>query len=319
MSDFFKKHTRKALWILCLGSIAINVVAFAHAYKFTHFSQGNSVRTDPKELSLSNKLKILFTGIDNPKPKGKTMPQRDYKVVELNHPNVISAWHVKVPEAKGTVILFHGYAGEKSSLVGRAKVFNDLGYNAFLVDFLGSGTSSGYSTSVGYKEADQVKLCYDYLIDAGERNILLFGTSMGAAAILKAVNDFNLAPSAMMLECPFGSLYKTVCARFYLMGIPAIPMAGLLTFWGGVQHGYWAFSHNPSTYAKSVRAPVLLLFGEQDDRVTRAEINLIYSNLRGYKIMKTYPEEGHNFFTPANARAWQSDVTEFLLTADRIQ
>jgi dipeptidyl aminopeptidase/acylaminoacyl peptidase len=96
------------------------------------------------------------------------------------------------------------------------------------------------------------------------------------------------------------------------MGVPAIPMAGLLTFWGGVQHGYWAFNHNPAEYAKAVNCSTLLLFGEQDDRVSRGDIDVLFKNLKGFKTLKTYPKEGHNFFTPANQKQWAEDVSGFL-------
>ena len=50
---------------------------------------------------------------------------------------------------------------------------------------MGSGGSEGNETTIGYKEAEEVKSCYDYVAGQGEKRIFLFGTSMGAAAILK--------------------------------------------------------------------------------------------------------------------------------------
>jgi uncharacterized protein len=34
--------------------------------------------------------------------------------------------------------------------------------------------------------------------------------------------------------------------------IPPFPLAELIIFWGGVQHGFNAFAHNPVTYAAQV-------------------------------------------------------------------
>jgi hypothetical protein len=89
----------------------------------------------------------------------------------------------------------------------------------------------------------------------------------------------NLA--GIILECPFGTLYKTTCARFDNMGVPAFPMAGILLFWGSVQNGFWAFSHQPEEYAKAVKCPALLLYGEKDEKVSRKEIDIIFENLAG--------------------------------------
>lgn len=306
---------RRIGWALLLIFIVMNVVAFQHAYKFTHFSETGSARTkDPAELSVWNKVKILFTGIDNPRPEATSLPDIPYKTIRIISTHELECWRMDVPHAKGTIIMFHGYAGEKSSLLARAKEFRKLGYNTVLVDFMGSGGSTGEGTSIGYIEAVQVKDCFDY-ISKQSGHVILFGTSMGAAAILKAMDDYALPATSLILECPFGSLYKTVCARFELMHVPAVPMAALLCFWGGIQNGYWAFSHNPSAYAKSVSCPVLLLFGGDDDRVTREETDLIFTNLKGKKQLKIYTGIGHAIFTKSSEKQWVKDVASFLSTA----
>ncbi|HEY8935877.1 MAG TPA: alpha/beta fold hydrolase [Cyclobacteriaceae bacterium] len=307
-----KNAIRKISWLVLILFLLINIVAFIHAYTFTHFSNKHSKRTkDPAALSFTDKLHVLAFGIDNPRPSLKSKPSQPFEQVIIKGDVSLGCWSIKALNPKGTVIMFHGYAGEKSSLLGRSEKFLTLGYNVLLVDFEGSGDSEGNSTSVGYSEASQVKQCYDYVLSIGEQNIYLFGTSMGSVAIVKAFQDFKLSSRGIIVECPFGSLYKTVCARFKIMGVPAFPMAALLTFWGGIQHGYWAFSHNPIEYAKSVSCPVLLLFGEKDNRVSREEIDKIYTNLQGNKILKTYVTEGHDVFTN-NTTKWNGDVKEFL-------
>lgn len=307
------KNFRKAVYALALLFILMNAVAYMHAYKFTHFAKGNFERTaDPKALSLFARLKVLATGVDNPRPWHKEKPSRQFSVFNVNSTETLECWSMQVPEAKGTVVLFHGYSGEKSSLLTRADEFLALGYNTVLVDFMGSGGSGGCHTTIGFKEAEQVRDCFDYIRESGAHNIYLFGTSMGSVAILKAIDEYCLAPAGVILECPFGSLYSTVCMRFKLMGVPSFPMAGLLTFWGGAQNGYWAFAHKPTDYAKSVRCPALILFGKQDNRVDGDDIDVIYQNLGGYKRLKIYPDEGHTVFTEANHKTWVADVTEFL-------
>jgi uncharacterized protein len=297
-------------WILF---IAVNMLAFVHAYKFTHFSSYSSARTkDPKDLSPLVKTKVLFTGIDNPKPTRSGTPSTNFKTVHIKSDVMLEAWHVTTTPSKGTVVLFHGYSGEKSSLISRAEEFSRMGYNTLLVDFMGSGGSEGDGTTLGYTESREVKDCFDFVSRTGEKNIHLFGTSMGAAAILKAAQDYLINPSSIILECPFGSFYQTVCARFDLMGVPSFPMAGILTFWGGFQQGYWFFGHNPSEYAKSVTCPALLLYGEKDDRVSMKETREIYQNMKGKKVLVTYPEIGHNIFTPDNTGNWTRDISSFM-------
>jgi alpha-beta hydrolase superfamily lysophospholipase len=196
--------------------------------------------------------------------------------------------------------MFHGYSGEKSSLITRAEKLHELGYQLFLVDFRGSGGSTGNATTIGHSESKEVVDVFNYIEGMGETNIILFGTSMGAAAILKSLDESNIKPSAIMLECPFGQLDKTVAARFKVMGVPAFPLSDVLTFWGGLQHGYWAFSHNPEEYARAVTCPTLLMFGEKDDRVSREETDAIRKKvmLCSRKGIKTIGFATYPYFFP---------------------
>jgi uncharacterized protein len=304
---------KRILWFLVIAFITINIISFFHAWQFTHFDEDVTERTkDPKELSFMSKASVLFTGIDNPRPVNKKLPTRPFTSVKVKSSKLLDCWYIPTDSAKATMIMFHGFAGEKSSLLGRADEMSKLGYNVLLVDFAGSGGSEGNSTSIGYHEAEQVKDVFEFAKQNYPGEILLFGTSMGSAAILKAIDDYHFNVKGVILECPFGSLYKTVGARFSMMGVPPFPMAGMLCFWGGVINGYWAFSHNPSAYAKGVSSPVLLLYGQQDERVTQEETDLIFENLAGKKTVKSYPDAGHDVFIESNRELWVRDVVEFL-------
>lgn len=299
--------------------LLVNVIAYLHAYRFTHFENDSGTRTkDPSELSLPDKATVVITGVYNPRPCHTRTPTVPFAKIQIEANPMLEVWRIDVPQSKGLIVMFHGYAGEKSSLLERSNELNKLGYSTALVDFQGSGGSSGNSTSIGYHEADQVLTTFQYFKQQGEEKIILFGTSMGSAAILKALYDQQdkntLNPAGIVLECPFGSLYKTVCARFSLMNIPTVPMAALLTFWGGVQHGYWAFSHNPAMYAEAVHCPALLIYGEQDDRVSMEETKTIFSTMKGKKILRTYPDAGHQVFTEATELRWIQDVNQFVST-----
>jgi uncharacterized protein len=308
----FLAMKRKIGWGIVFGFLAINLVAYNHAYKFTHFSATGKERTkDPVELSAFSKAGLLLTGISNPKPQNSVKPTQPFTTVVIESDVSLEGWMINQPAAKGTVILFHGYTGFKSQLLDRAALFRKEGYNTLLIDFMGSGGSEGTETHLGYTESVEVRDVFEYVRSTGEKNIHLFGTSMGAAAILKAMNDYSLTPTSIILECPFGSLYDTVSARFRMMGVPSFPMAAVLTFWGGVQLNFWGFGHNPTEYASSVDVPTLLLFGERDDRVSMDETQAIFRNVQGQKRLVAYPDFGHDLFSH-NEIEWEKDVSSFL-------
>ncbi|MDR7210042.1 serine aminopeptidase domain-containing protein [Flavobacterium piscis] len=307
------KNRTKHIRITAIVFIMINIIAFIHAYKFTHFTENNSPKTkSPEKLSPLEKAQTLFLSVNNPKPKNLKFPSQKYQTVKLKSNKEIECWLIKNKKQKGTIILFHGYGSEKSSMIEKSDEFIKLGFNTMLVDFMGSGNSEGNQTTIGYKEAEQVKTTFDYISQSGEKNIYLFGTSMGAAAIMKCINDNRIKPKGIIIECPFGSMYKTVCARFKKMNTPTFPMAGFLVFWGGLQNGFWGFSHNPAEYAKNITCPTLLLYGEKDKSVSRKEIDEIYDNLQASKKLTIYKKTGHENYLIKNKLEWNKDVSEFI-------
>lgn len=289
-----------------------NVLAAVHAYKFTHFSN-SGVRNERIKLTGLKKLQLLFTGVDNPRPVNTKTPARPYKTIVINSNVKIECWYIPADkEAKGTVLLFHGYTGNKSALIERSETFLQQGYNCLLVDFMGSGGSGGNSTTIGYKEAQEVKDCYDYVKRSVGGNICLYGSSMGAVAIMKAINDYKIRPAAIIIECPFGTMYETVCARFRALHVPTFPLAAELVFWGGVENDFSGFSFSPVNYAKTISCPTLLQYGEKDDRVTRKEIDAIFANLQCPKKLVTYPLAGHDNSLQKYPDEWGLNVISFL-------
>lgn len=308
-----KKTARRAFLVLIIVFVCMNVIAAIHAYKFTHFANNSVTKTkDAKQLSLGDKLSALVFGVGNPRPQNKKKPIQKYETLRLQSNKMIECWSIKTDSAKGTVILFHGYAGEKSSMLDKSDEFLRLGYNTLLVDFMGSGGSEGSQTTIGFEEAEEVKSAFDYAALQGEKNIYLFGTSMGAAAVLKSIFDYHISPAGIIIECPYGSLYATTCARFKSMGVPSFPMAGLLDFWGGIENNFWAFSLRPSEYAKAVTCHTLLLYGEKDEKVSREETDCIYANLKGNKMLKTFPLAAHENYLNKYRQGWIENVSEFL-------
>ncbi|MBC8110366.1 MAG: alpha/beta fold hydrolase [Verrucomicrobia bacterium] len=315
---FRKKIFRRVFILFVIGFLLFNVVAFNHAYKFTHFTEANAARTqEPKDLSLAQKLNALFFGITNPKPLNLKKPSVTFEEITIQSRSKLAGWYVKVNNPKGTFILFHGYANAKFSMLERANLLRELGYDTLLIDFEGCGDSEGNETTVGYREADDVKASVDFVKNTGENRIFLLGTSMGAVAIMRAIAEKGVKPVAVVLECPFGTMHQTVVSRFKLMKVPSFPFAGLLMFWGGIQTNFWAFSHNPDEYARKINCPALLMYGEKDDKVDRTEIDAIFQNLPTKKLIKTFPQSLHNIFpsTPKTippASEWRKTIETFI-------
>jgi uncharacterized protein len=294
--------------------VLFNIIIIFHAYKFTHFYEPNEVvlkaQTDKSTWDITKEM--LF-GFNMPKQKN-IAPDSSYKIIKLVTKDGLNldAWYVSAPNAKGSIAMFHGHAGKKTSLLLEAAAFQKMGYNTLLVDFRAHGNSDGNTCTIGYKEGEDIKIGYDYLKNTGEKNIILYGISLGAAAITKGVYDYDLSPTKIILEMPFGSLSGAVEGRVKMMGLPAQPMATLLTFWGGTINGFWAFSMKPSEYAKKIKCPVLMQKGNLDNRVTNEETNDIYNNISSAKKLVLYDKSGHQSLCNNENEKWLIEISTFL-------
>ncbi len=308
------KHLKKRFWFYFIVlAVMANALAAFHAYRFVHFTGDEGARTKkPEELSWGERIYVMITGINNPRPVNETSPSTPFETIVIKGKWKTEAWLISVDGSKGTVVIGHGYLGSKSSMLDRAEAFQKLGYNTLLLDFLGSGGSEGNFTSLGYFESEQISDVVKYLEDKGEKNIVLYGSSMGAVSIMKAAHEADLPVNGLILECPFSTMRKTVANRFHEMGVPAFPMSDLLVFWGAVFGEFNAFDHNPVEYAESVDMPVLLMSGAIDRKVEIKEIDEIYENLKGKKSKKIFPETGHENYLTKNREEWTKLVDSFL-------
>jgi uncharacterized protein len=296
--------------------IFINVVSAFHAYKFTHFYNVGEVTIKPDSLKNGwDKTKEALFGINFTKRKNDYVPDSNCRTIILNTADgqKLEAWYLLTDSAKGTVILFHGHGGNKSGVINEAAAFRRLGYNTLLVDFRAHGGSSGNTCTIGVDEAQDVYAAYNHIKAGGETNIVLWGISLGAATITKASADYpDMKPAKIILEMPFGSLMDAVEGRVKLMGLPGQPLATLLTFWGGTQHGFWAFKNKPYAFAKKITSPVLIQWGQHDPRVKRSEIDAVYNNITVQKKLVVYEHCGHESLYKKETTKWITAVSEFL-------
>jgi alpha-beta hydrolase superfamily lysophospholipase len=319
-----KKLLKRVGYFIALLFLLLNILAAVHAYKFTHFykagSGSNGVVFKPEDAGFFQKAKALMFGVKSYRKANDDLPSFRFTTDTLHTADgfQLEFWESMDPcydtvSPPGTVIMFHGHGGNKAGMINEAEAFHKLGYHIVMVDFRAHGNSSGEVCTIGYDEAKDVKAAYDFVSDKGNNNIIFYGISLGAAAEMKAVKDYRLHPSKMILEMPFGSLSEAVKGRCRVMHVPAQPTAALLTFWGGVEQGFWAFDHNPEDYAKAIDCAVLLQWGEKDVRVTKNETETIFRNLRSAKKqLVTYAGSGHQSLCSNEKEKWINTVSSFL-------
>ncbi|NER81324.1 MAG: alpha/beta fold hydrolase [Leptolyngbya sp. SIO1D8] len=291
------------IFVLSILFVLSNGLAYFGAYTLTHFND-SMLPGLAFALKPENFRKPADFGLDYATER-----------ISINQEEWLEAWRIPVYDtAKGTVILFPGNGGNKAhQLMIPAQVFHELGYHALMVDFRGQGGSSGNSTTLGLREAEDVAYTVNHAETIGlPRPYVLYGVSLGSAAILKAI-DSGLQPNAIILELPFARLMNAIKTRMQAQNFPSsFGIAELLVFWGSLQHGYNGFTHNPVKYAQSVTVPALILHGEEDRWTTLEEIESIHQNLQGPKTLVIFPNAGHNLLVTIDREYWTTGISDFL-------
>ena len=113
---------------------------------------------------------------------------------------------------------------------------------------------------------------------------------------------------------PFGTIEDAVKGRVKMMGLPPQPIATLLTFWGGTEHGFWAFGMKPQEFVKDIKCPVLLQWGKNDPRVSKAEEDILFKNITQpqQKICDLRNCQAMKVFVKKNPQKWEAEVAAFL-------
>ena len=127
----------------------------------------------------------------------------------------ISGWFLAADEARGAVILCHGYPANRVEVLPWAKWLYEAGFHVLLFDFRAMGRSEGNLSTIGYEEVSDLLGASDYLHSRPEMDGLktgVFGLSMGGAvALMAAAQDSRL--SAAVTHGAYATLERAIHQR----------------------------------------------------------------------------------------------------------
>ena len=268
---------------------------------------------------------MLLVGVNIPRPNSVQVPSEldsDCRPLHIAGPGRVelATWYCNRGHVTPLVILFHGYSSDKSSLMGEARLLLELGASVQLVDLRGSGGSSEAYTTIGVRESEDVAAAANYAKNhLSHTSTILFGRSMGSAAVLRALHVHAIVPDAIILEAVFDTMLNTVRNRFSAMGVPSFPSAHLLIFWAGRHWDFDGFTHNPVDYALSVNCPALFMHGTDDPRATILEGRRVFAAVPGPKEFVEFEALGHESYASKYPDEWQAAVSNLLWKAENQQ
>ncbi len=179
----------------------------------------------------------------------------------------LHAWWIPHDQPAGSVLFFHGNAGNISHRLDSIRIFHELGLQVLIIDYRGYGRSSGSPSEDGLYE--DARTAWQWLreeqgADAGD--IILFGRSLGAAvaAHLGREQGREAPPRGVVLESAFTSV-PDMAARIY----PFLPVRTLARY-----------DYATEDMVPELRSPVLVIHSPQDDIVPFRHGEAIYRAAR---------------------------------------
>ena len=211
----------------------------------------------------------------------------------------LAAWWIPAPaQARGTVLLFHGNAGDIAHRIDYAKMFHGMGYHTLLVDYRGYGESTGAPSEQGtYRDAAASWAWLTTTRGIQASDIVIFGESLGGgvATWLAATHT----PRALILASAFTSI-PDLGSEVY----PWLPVRWLSRI-----------HYNNLEHLEKIRAPVLVAHSPGDEIIPFAHGKRLHAAAREPKSFLEL-RGGHNEGFVFAREEWVKAVREFL---ERIQ
>jgi fermentation-respiration switch protein FrsA (DUF1100 family) len=206
----------------------------------------------------------------------------------------LDAWFLPAPSGRGTVLFFHGNAGNISHRLDTLALFNRLGLDTLIFDYRGYGRSEGKPSEAGtYLDAEAAWRYLTVQREIAPRQIVLFGRSLGGAVASHLAARHT--PGALILESSFTSI-PDVAAELY----PYLPARWLATI-----------RYNVKADLATVSCPVLVVHSRDDE---------IIPYTHGRRLYEAAPEPkrfleirgGHNEGFVVSGQTYSQGLGEFL-------
>ena len=217
-----------------------------------------------------------------------------------------------------TVIIAHGFGGNRETMANYAKLFYRLGFNVLMPDDRGHGQSAGKYISFGW--LDQI----DYLHwiksvihhNGPQVKILLFGVSMGGAIVSMLSGDkLPRQVKAIISDCGYSSVKEEL--NYLLKNhyhLPIYPFEPMISTINRHRLGYYINdASTTSQLAKNVR-PIFFIHGGID---TFVPTHMVYENYRATHAPKELwivPNAAHAESFWINPNQYRDHIKAFLET-----
>ncbi|RME44590.1 MAG: alpha/beta fold hydrolase [Chloroflexi bacterium] len=233
----------------------------------------------------------------------------------------LAGWFIPNTATDRAVVLVHGRGACRSCefdgrFVEFAAALHAEGFNILMIDLRAHGQSEGRNFTLGEHERWDVLGAVDWLQEHGFEKIGVLGVSLGAASTVQAAVDpaGGQAIKAVVLDSSFGDLREVLEKRFpEESGLPNVFLPGSVLM-GRLLLGANVNAIRPVDDLPHIAAPVMLIFGAQDDTVPVAQFHAMAAARPGAETWLV-EDAGHARIYNAHPQEYVTRVSRFLAQA----
>lgn len=217
----------------------------------------------------------------------------------------LSGWHLRATSPKRPVVVVtHGIGSNKQNFLPLGKMVQGLDLDVVLFDFRAHGDSGGHFSTLGLREADDLKaVCAWLKTHHPDRPLYAMGHSMGGAAVIRAAAEAGLFDK-IVLDSTFASaenVGRQVMSRFF------VPDHAQTAWWHGMRLWGWLLVgvdigdvRSEDLMGRVTHCPILIIHGTDDSTVAIADARRLHARSTGHATLWEVPGGGHlgNFGHP---------------------
>ncbi len=207
----------------------------------------------------------------------------------------LHGWYLPFREARQTVMIFHGNAGNIGHRVDWLAMLNSLGVNLIIFDYRGYGRSGGKPFEHGlYRDASAVHAWWLRNRSAGSQKLILLGESLGGAVAVDLAA--RIPVDGLILQSTFSSardMARTILPIGFLQ-----PLIGI--------------HFDSEKKIVSVACPKLFLHGNRDDIVPLRLGRKLYDAAPPPRTFFEIEGAGHNDLIFIGGAAYLQRISSFL-------
>jgi len=193
----------------------------------------------------------------------------------------LSGYLILRPQAKGTILVFHGWRGTKDLLACYVDALPD--YNFFLFDFRAHGTSEGSLMTLGVQEIMDARAALNFVAGYEKTKDLPvygLGISIGGSYLIALAHERPSAFKALVIDSSFASLRESAISDFKLRSwLPTVPFFSMFRWimWVLTRND---FSYEPAKLVKDLSIPMLFIHSSADTRIDIDHAEQLYEAAR---------------------------------------